>query len=398
MKKVLSLALAMLFVLALFAGCSSAPSADGSLDTSVATDRTEGIAKEDLKVGVVHIMELGDQGYTFNHDQGTKQMLETLDLSEDQYIPKFNIDDQDDAAVTAALNELVQAGCQIVFATSFSYGPQVVEVAKANPDVEFCHATGTDAHTAGLPNLHNYFAKVHQARYLAGIAAGMKTEANKLGYVAAYPFAEVISGFTAFYLGAKSVNPDVTMDVIYIESWGDSEKERQVTEALAERGCDVISQHSDSISPALAAEDKGVFHVGYNNDMAPAAPNASLISARINWGIYMTEAVEAMINGEPIPVDWGKGIDSGACYLSDLNTDIAADGTQEAIDEATKEIEDGMLIFKGALKDNEGNPAVVTDFDDNEIFVFEDEDSSFVESDEFSAPAFNAIIEGIFIV
>jgi basic membrane protein A len=343
-------------------------------------------------------MELGDQGYTYNHDQGVKKMLANLGLSEDQYIPKFNIDDTDVAATNAAVAELVDAGCQMIFATSFSYGTQILEAAKEYPEVVFLHATGSDAHFNDLPNLHNYFAKIHQARYLAGIAAGLKTESNKLGYVAAHPYAEVISGFTAFYLGAKSVNPDVTMDVIYINSWGDAQREREVAEALAGRGCDVISQHSDNVSPALAAQDMGVWHVGYNNDMAPAAPEASIISARIDWGVYMTLAVQNFLEGKPIPLDWSGGVETGAVYLSPLNEAVAAPGTQEAIDTAMGEIESGMLIFKGALKTPEGEPAVITDFYGEEIYTFTDESSEFVESEEFSAPSFNAIIEGINIV
>lgn len=406
MKKFVCLALALVLSLGLLIGCgggtsSSTPPSTGGASSPASTGSSAavaGIPKEDLKIGVLHILDPADQGYTYNHDLGAKEMLANLGLSEDQYIPKFNVDDLDPAATNAAINELIDAGCQIIFATSFSYGTQVVEAAKAHPEVTFCHATGSDAHYNDLPNLHNYFAKIHQARYLAGIAAGLKTEKNKLGYVAAYPFAEVISGFTAFYLGAKSVNPDVTMDIIYIDSWGDSAKERETAESLINRGCDVISQHSDNVSPALAAQDKGVFHVGYNNDMAPAAPQASLISARIDWGVYMTYAVQCMIDGTPISLDWGGGIDSGAVYLSDLNTAIAAPGTQDAIDAAIVEIEGGKMIFSGALKDAEGNPAVITDFDGNPIYTFEDENSYFEESADVSAPAFNAIIEGINII
>lgn len=363
----------------------------------------EGVTKDNIKIGVVHIMDLGDQGYSYNHDQGVKEMLANLGLSEDQYIPKFNIDDTDAAATNQAITELIDTGCQIIFATSFSYGSSVVEFAKEYPDIQFCHATGADVHgaAADLPNFHNYFAKIHQARYLGGIAAGMKTLEtgnNKLGYVAAHPFAEVISGFTAFYLGAKSVNPDVTMDVMYINSWGDAALEEKVAQALIERGCGVISQHSDNLTPATAAEKAGVFHVGYNADMTAAAPKASLCSPRINWGVYMTYAVEQFLNGQPIAPDWSEGLASGAVVLSPLNEAIAAEGTQAAIDAAVVEIAAGKLIFKGALKDPEGNPAVMTDFGGNPIFTFENDDSAWEESGSVSAPSFNAIIEGISII
>lgn len=417
MKKILALALALMLAVALFAACgdsssSAAPAPSGSEATSSSVGgssseeptSTGGIAKEDLLIGVVHIMELGDQGYTFNHDQGVKEMLTALGLTEAQYIPKFNINDTDKAATTAAINELLEAGCQIIFTTSYSYGDVTLEMAKEHPEVTFCHATGTYANDAGLSNFHNYFAKIHQARYLAGIAAGLKAAEignNKLGYVAAYPYAEVISGYTAFFLGARSVNADVTMDVMYIDSWGDAVVEQQTAEALINRGCGVISQHSDSLTPAIAAESKGAFHVGYNNDMAPDAPNASIVSARIDWGIYMTYAVQCVIDGTPISTDWSEGLESGAVYLSPLNTAIAAEGTQEAIDAATQEFLGGKEVFAGALVDKDGNPAQITNFDGDVVFTFEDENSVFVESDVtsagtgYSAPSFNAIIEGI---
>lgn len=416
MKRLLSLALALVLVFALAAcggGTSSAstaaPASTAASTPAESTGGTEpaaagaGIAKEDLKIGVLHILDPSDQGYTYNHDLGTKYMCEQLGIDYDtQIVNKFNIDDQDAAATQAALNEMVAAGCQLIFATSFSYGSQVVEIAKANPDVQFCHATGTDAHSAGLDNLHNYFAKIHQARYLGGIAAGLKAAEignNKLGYVAAFPFAEVISGFTSFYLGAKSVNPDVTMDVIYINSWGDPIKEREVAETLiSNNGCGVISQHSDSSTPAQAAESLGAFHVGYNNDVTTVAPKASLLSARINWGIYMTYAAQCMLDGATIPIDWSEGLDTGAAYLSPLNEAIAAEGTQAAIDEATKAIEGGMMVFSGHLLAPDGSDAAITSFEGDTIYTFTADDSAFPESAEVSAPAFNAIIEGINII
>ncbi len=411
MKKLLSLCLALVLVLSLAAcgggassstaGSSAAPAASSGSEASgpaPAASAGAGIAKEDLKIGVVHILDPSDQGYTYNHDLGAKYMIEKLGLNENQYIPKFNINDQDSAATRSALQELVEAGCQIIFATSFGYGPTVTEMAKEYPDIQFAHATGVDAHFAELPNLHNYFAKIHQARYLGGIAAGLKAKEignPKLGYVAAVPYAEVISGYTAFFLGAQSVYPEVTMDVIYLGSWGEAQKEKEIAERLINSGAGVISQHSDSVTPAIAAQDGGAFHVGYNNDMVAAAPKASLLSARINWGIYMTEAVQSMIDGTEIPVDWGQGIvqgagEGGAAYLSPLNTAIAAPGTQEALDAAEADIISGKnMIFQGALVDKDGKPLELYNFDGELIFTFENADSVFDESADFSAPAFN---------
>ncbi len=314
-------------------------------------------------------------------------MQKSLGLSDDQIVNKFNV--PEGAECDTALRELVDAGCNIIFATSFGYEDYVKEVAAEYPDIQFCHATGYQAKDSGLDNMHNYFALIYQARYLAGIAAGMKTESNKLGYVAAFPFAEVISGYTAFYLGAKSVNPDVTMDIMYTNSWNDPTVESQVAKALIERGCDVISQHSDSTAPATTAEENGAFQVGYNNDMIDAAPKASLISARIDWGIYVTEAVQNMIDGKELPTDWCKGLDVGAVYLSPLNTDIAAEGTQEAIDKATEALKSGELqVFAGPLKG--------TSPDGEKIEVAEGD--HYPEQEEASAPSWCYIIDGCNVV
>lgn len=386
-KKVLGVLLTAVMVIGLLAGCGKPAAESDSSGADKEKKTAEGVAKEDIKVGFVHISDPSDMGYTYNHDLGTEEMKEELGLSDDQIVNKFNV--PEGAECDTALRELVDAGCNIIFATSFGYEDYVKEVAAEYPDVQFCHATGYQAADAGLDNFHNYFASIYQARYLAGIAAGMKTESNKLGYVAAFPFAEVISGYTAFYLGAKSVNPDVTMDIMYTNSWNDPTVESQVAKALIERGCDVVSQHSDSTAPATTAEESGVWQVGYNNDMIEAAPKASLISARIDWGIYVTEAVQSMIDGKEIPVDWCKGYKDGAVYLSPLNTDIAADGTQEAIDEAAAAIESGELeIFSGPLKG--ASP------EGEEINLAEGE--TFDEQVKSSAPSWSYIIEGCTVV
>jgi len=388
MKRINKLVLLVLAVVMVF----SVAACDGDTGSDVAQELT----KENLKIGVVHIGEVGDRGYTFNHDRGIREAMAAIGLTDANYIPKFNIPPGADAV--AAIRELVNEGCQIIFATSFGHGPMMAEAAAEFPDVTFAHATGTGAHSANLDNFHNYFARVYEVRYLAGIAAGLRTETNKLGYVAAHPFAEVISGYTAFFLGARSVNPDVTMDVIYINSWGDPDLERTVAQRLIEMGNDVIGQHSDSITPSQAAEEAGVWSVGYNTDMAEVAPGAAIISPRINWAIYYTLAIQSLLDGTPLPLDWGGGIEENAVVLSPLNTAIAAPGTQEAIDKAKADLIAGMLVFSGALVDNDGNPAQITDFDGNVIYTFTDENSAFFESRKTSAPSFNAIIQGISII
>jgi basic membrane protein A len=359
MKKVIALVLSLI-LLASLAACGSKPEPSPSpSDSAAATDSAApaseapagGVAKEDLKVGFIHISDPSDMGYTYNHDLGTWAMVKALGLKEDQVINKYNIGEDEGCAT--AINELVEAGCQIIFATSFGHGDYMKEAAAANPEVQFCHATGSGAKDSGLKNFHNYFVAIYEARYLAGIAAGMKLNElgeTKLGYVAAFPFAEVISGYTAFYLGAKSVCPEATMDVIYTNSWHDPVVEAQVAKTLIDSGCKVISQHSDSTAPATTAEDSGAFQIGYNADMISAAPKASLVSARADWGIYLTFAVQSIIDGTEIPTDWCQGLAEKAVFLSPLNATIAASGTQEAIDKAAAAIVDGTLhVFAGPL-------------------------------------------------
>ena len=394
----LLLAGAMIFGLAACSNGETETSTYPGTQTSTAPnggdETTGGIAKEDLVVGFVHVGDESDMGYTYNMVQGVKEMQANLGLSDDQIITKYNVTEDD--ACADAINELLDAECDIIIATSFGFGPYVVQAARDNPEVQFCHLTGTDAASSGLSNLHNAFADIYQGRYLAGIVAGMKsleTGNNKLGYVGAYPYAEVISGYTAFYLGAKSVNPDVTMDVIYTNTWNNASLESQTAQALIDRGCGIVSQHSDSTGPATTAEAAGAFQVGYNSDMISAAPGASLISTRIDFGIYFTEAVQAMIDGTAIPTDWCKGYGDGAVVMTELNEAIAAEGTAEALAEAEAALADGSLqVFAGPLH-GVNSAGDELNLAEGETFVESD-----VASGKTSAPYFDYIVDGITVV
>ncbi|NLB50391.1 MAG: BMP family ABC transporter substrate-binding protein [Clostridiaceae bacterium] len=343
---------------------------------------SDGVTLENIKLGFVHITDPSDMGYTYNHDLGTQKMARELGLTDDQIVNKFNT--AEDAACEAALRELVEQGCHIIFATSFGFEDYVMEVASDYPDVEFCHASGYQAAVSEMPNVHNYFGKIYQARYLSGIAAGLKTENNLLGYVNAYPFAECIQGFTGFYLGAKSVNPDVEMIVMNTDSWNDPQKEAQVAKALIEQGCDVIGQHCDSTAPATAAEAEGAFHVGYNSDMIGAAPNATLTSAVWDWSRYLILAVSNYVDGKAIPKDWGEGLAEGAVDISRLNEALVAPGTAEAIEAAREKIVSGDWdVFTGPLVNNQG-----------EVVVKEGE--TYIEP--ASSPAWEHILEGVTMI
>lgn len=385
-KRILALLMAGVMALGLAAcgGGSDQPASDASAEGA---EKTAGVAKEDVKVGLILVGEAVD-AYNKNHIDGMQAACQNLGLDYDtQVIVKSNIGE--DSTCSDAIGELLDAGCQAIFADSFGHEQYMVEAAPDYPDVQFCHATGFQSATDELDNTHNYFAKIFEARYLAGIAAGLKTESNKLGYVAAKPFAEVISGYTAFYLGAKSVNPDVTMLVNYTNEWSDATKEATNAQALIDQGCDVISQHSDTSAPASTAEANGVFAVGYNDDMVPVAPKAALLSARINWGAYYEYALNCLIQGEAIDQDWCGSYAENACYLSDLNTDIAAEGTKEAIDAAAAELADGSLqVFAGPLKGK--------DEDGNKLDLAEGE--FYTENEKSSAPSFTYIIDGITVL
>ncbi|HIT21045.1 MAG TPA: BMP family ABC transporter substrate-binding protein [Candidatus Scybalosoma faecavium] len=374
------------------APASAADTAAASSEASSESSALTPVAKEDLNIGFVHISDPSDKGYTYNHDLGTQKMVKDLGLNEDQIINKYYTAEGD--ATTTALQELVDQGCQIIFATSFGFEPYVVEMAKAHPEIQFCHATGEQAAEVNLPNYHNYFTGIHEVRYLTGIAAGMKLNElgeTKLGYVAAFPYAECISAYSAFYLGAKSVCPEATMDVIYTQQWNDPTTEAQVAQKLIDSGCVVLGQDADSTATATTAENNGVFQVGYNSDMIEAAPKASLISARSDWSIYLDYAVQCVIDGKAIDTDWCQGLADGAVYLSPLNTDIAAEGTQEALDEATEKIKSGELeVFAGPLKGTN----TVEGGEDLDIA----EGEAFHESVDRSAPYFTYILEGVNVI
>ena len=349
-----------------------------------------------IKVGVVYV---GDASTMY-----TNNFIEALSDIEQEYNGKVEIVSMYNVAEGTErdyLERLVSDGCNMIFSTSYNYGVTTKELAQKYPEVQFCMATCSNANEEPyLKNYHTFMGAIYQGRYAAGVAAGMKLKEliddgiiseseAKIGYVGAYPYAEVISGYTAFLLGARSVVPQAVMTVKYTNSWNDPTIESQVAKALIDRGCDVISQHSDSTAPATTAEDNGVWQVGYNNDMIAAAPNASLVSPRIDWGIYVTEAVQAVIDGKEIPADWCKGYADGAVYLSPLNEKIAAEGTQEAIDKAAEALKNGELfVFGGPLK------GVSPDGEKIEVA----EGDHFPEQEEASAPSWQYIIEGCNVV
>lgn len=397
MRKFLAVLLSVAMVLGV-AGCGSSNSSTKADDTK---DAATAEAASDIKVGFIFI---GDENetYTYAHVLGAKEMQEALGLSDDQIIYKWNIPENEqcyDAAV-----DLAEQGCNIIFANSFGHEDYIIQAAQEYPDVQFCHATGYKAASSGLSNMHNYFTSVYQSRYVSGVVAGMKLAELygadtdvKIGYVGAYSYAEVISGFTAYFLGVRSICPNVTMEVKYTGSWANQALEKETAEALIADGCVLISQHADTTGAASACEAAKVYDVGYNVSMMEAAPNYALTSASIKWGPYYTYATQSVINGESFETDWCHGHEDGAVWITELNDVAVAEGTQEKVDELWAAIDDGSLkVFDTSTWTVNGETITSTaNIDGYNGVEYISPDGYFMESELASAPAFKFIVDGI---
>ena len=306
---VLTLAVAGLF------GC--APQATD--DNGSGTDATA----SDVKVGFIYIGPPGDGGYTYAHDQGAIYMQEKLGV---EVVKKESV--PEDATVKKAMQDMIDQGCTIIFTTSFGYMQYTLEMAKEHPEIKFLHCSGYEMND----NMSNYFGRIYQARYLTGIVAGMKTQTNKIGYVAAYGIPEVVRGMNAFTLGVRSVNPEATVHVRWTKTWYDPAKEKDAAIALLDDGCDVIAQHQDTTAPQQAAEERGVWAVGYNSDMTTSAPEANMTSAVWNWGPYYEKQVKAAMDGNWKAESYWGGLEDGIVSISPL-TKNAPEGAQAKIDE-----------------------------------------------------------------
>ena len=361
MKKVLSILLALVMVVLCFAACGNTQDADQGDKTQTAT--IAAIPKDQLKIGVIHIGDPADgSGYSYTHDLGIQGMQKNLGLSDDQIVRQLNISDSDTTAIRNAIEDCIAQGCNVIFGTSYGYMDTMEALANEHPDVIFSHGTGYKSNGS---NLNNYFGRIYQARYLAGIAAGLKTKTNKIGYVSAYgtELAETCSGINAFALGVQSVNPDAVVYVKELKSWFAPANETAYAEALINMGCDVISQHCDTANPQIAAEKAGVFGCGYNSDMTKDAPKAHLTATIWNWDVYYTAAVQAIIDGKWVEFgNYYKGVKEGLCDISPLS-DNCVPGTQEKIDAVKALYNDGSWdVFTGVkLSFDENNNVIKTD-------------------------------------
>ncbi len=363
----------------------------------------------DFKVGFIFLHD-ENSTYDLNFINAAKEACEAAGLSEDQYILRVNIPEGQECYDTAC--ELADAGCTLICADSFGHEDFMIMAAKEFPDVQFCHATGTKAHTEGLANYHNAFAHIYQGRYLAGVAAGMKlnemieageftAEEAKIGYVGAFTYAEVVSGYTSFFLGARSICPTATMEVTFTGSWYDESMEQEGANKLIANGCKLISQHADSMGAPTACESAGVPNVSYNGSNMAVGPNTYIISSTINWVPYYTDCINAVLNGTEIPADYCGTLETGSVKLLELNENVAAAGTAEKIAELEAQLRDGTLHvydietftvggekLESYLADVDTDPAYTPD---TEVIA----DGYFHESEYRSAPYFDLQIDGI---
>ena len=402
---VLALAFTMCFALS---ACGNDETADGDADkdNQTASQQEDSSKKDDLKIGFI-----------FLHDENSTYDKNFLDAAvaacEEEgveYVLKTNIPEGQECYEAAA--DLADSGCQMVFADSFGHESYMIQAAKEFTDVQFCHATGTMAHTEGLDNYHNAFASIYQGRYLAGIAAGMKlnemiadgtitADNAKIGYVGAYTYAEVISGYTSFFLGARSVCPTATMDVQFTGSWYDETAEKEAATLLINNGCVLISQHADSMGAPTACEAAGVPDVSYNGSTVESCPNTFIVSSRIDWTPYFKYMIECYENDEEIADDWCGDLSTGSVVLTDVNEQVAAEGTADAIAEATKALEDGtthVFATDTFTVDGAALDSYMADVDTDDNYTPDTEvisDGYFHESEMRSAPYFDLRIDGI---
>lgn len=412
MKRILALAFVAIFAVGMLAACGGNsggnPGPQGSGGSSGTSGQSQGI-----KAGLICLHD-ENSTYDLNFIEGFKEACEGLGLVEGEtYFIKTNKGENEEAYEAAC--ELVDQGCNIVFADSFGHEDYILQAAMENPGVQFCHSTGTKAHTEGVENYHNAFASIYEGRYLAGVAAGLKLnemiasgkitpEQAVMGYIGAYPYAEVKSGYTSYYLGAKSVCPTATMQVTFTNSWYDETLEKTGAQTLIDKGCVIISQHADSMGAPTACEAAGVPNISYNGSTIAACPNSFIISSRINWAPYFKEAMQCVIDKEDIDVDYVGTLETGSVELTEINTAVAAEGTAEKIAEVKAQLEEGTLeVFDTKNFTVKGQPLTSYKADVDDMGDFEPDtevivDGVFLESFYRSAPYFDIDIDGITIL
>ena len=411
-KKILSLCLVVLMAVAVFASCTEMNSDEAKLTESPLPEvelTKDFEVPADFKIGFILLHDEAST-YDLNFINAVKKVQAALGLTDDQIIYKKGIPESN--ACYEAACDLADAGCDIIFADSFGHESYLIQAAEKYPDIQFCHATGTMAHTAGLANFHNAFASIYQGRYLAGVAAGLKlnemiaagtitAEQAKMGYVGAFTFAEVISGYTSFYLGAKSVCPSVTIEVQFTGSWYDENAEKNAATALINNGCVLISQHADSMGAPSVCEEKNVPNVSYNGSTHEACPNTFIVSSRIDWSPYYLYIIKSYCQGTPIAADWCGGAEEGSVVLTGINENAAAEGTLAKLQEVAAKLKSGEIkVFDTNTFTVDGKKldSYLADVNTDPAYEKDTEvikDGYFHESEYRAAPYFDIMIDGI---
>ncbi len=339
-----SLAVLLVFTLGiLLAGCGG-----GAGDADKAGDQTG----EKVKAGFIYIGSANDGGYSQVHDEGRVEMI--ANIGEDKVETIVQEEVPEDKTVEEVMNNMIDQGANIIFANSYGYQQYEEKVAKAHPDVKFMHFSGSILGD----NYGNYFGRMYQPRYLTGIAAGMTTQNNKIGFVAAMPTPEVVRAVNAFTLGVRSVNPEATVQVVWTNTWYDPAVEKQAAESLLDAGVDTVAQHQDTTAAVQAAAERGAFSVGYNKDMRDANPEGFIASPVWHLGAVYTEQVQAVVDGTWEPQSYWGGIADGVVDISDFG-DCVSDETKAAVNEAREKIIAGEFdVFEGEIKDQNGNVMV----------------------------------------
>ena len=423
-KKILSVALAIVMVAAMganLASCCFLPNfgldmLEDVLGEDVLADVFgNGQTDDEFKLGVI-LLHDEFSTYDLNFLNGIEEARVSLGLDKDQVIIKKNIPESNECYEAAC--DLVDKGCDVIFADSFGHETYLLKAAQENPEVEFCHATGTMAHTSGLDNFHNAFASIYEGRFLAGVAAGLKlnemiengditAEEAKIGYVGAFTYAEVMSGYTSFYLGAKYVCPSVTMDVQFTGSWYDETAEKNTALALINNKCVLISQHADSMGAPTACEENNIPNVSYNGSTVEDCPDTFIVASRIDWAPYIKYICEQNMNGDEIATDWTGTIATGSVVLTDVNENAAAEGTAEQLEEIKKDLVSGKIHVFDTKRDNyitvngEKLTSYEADVDTDDAFTPDTEvvkNGYFHESEYRSDPYFNVEIDGITLI
>lgn len=404
MKKFICIVLAMMMVFGL-CGCGGEKATQTVTEPVVPTNAPAPVPTNEpaaaLKVGLICLHD-ANSTYDKNFIDAFNAACEAEGV---EGFIKTGVGESNEAYEAAA--QLADSGCKLVFADSFGHEGYLIQAANEFTDVEFCHATGTRAHTEGFANYHNAFAAIYEGRYLAGVAAGMKLKElvengaePVVGYVGAYSYAEVISGYTAFYLGVKSLVPEATMKVTFTGSWYDETAEKEAANKLVESGCVVLSAHADSMGMPTACEALGVPFVAYNGSFRAACPNTYIISTRINWAPYFQYAIQCVKEGKAIDIDWVGTVATGSVEMTEFNDAAAAPETMNTLEAASKSLMNGMHVFDIAsfTVNGEQLTSYMADVDSDEAYEGDTEvviDGYFHESEFRSAPYFDLNIDGI---